>query len=90
MVTLNDIKVGRADKVDQLVIDQFIRKSALLAALPFDDCISPNGGSTLTYGYIRLATSPAAEGREINNEYTASESTRAKITTDLKNSWWLL
>lgn len=84
MVTLNDIKVGRADKVDQLVIDQFIRKSALLAALPFDDCISPNGGSTLTYGYIRLATSPAAEGREINNEYTASESTREKITTDLK------
>lgn len=84
MVTLNDIKVGRADKYDRMVIDTFIRKSQLLAVMPFDNTISPHGGSTLTYGYIRLKTSPAAEGRSINGDYTAVESTKEAVTTDLK------
>ena len=77
-VTLNDIKVGRADKVDRAIIDEFIRKSELLASLPFDDAISPNGGSTMTYGYLRVETSPAAEGRAINSDYTAAESKKEK------------
>ena len=83
-ITLNDIKIGRADKYDRMVIDTFMRKSALLAAMPFDNCISPSGGSTLTYGYIRLKTSPAAEGREINSDYTASAATKEAVTTDLQ------
>jgi len=83
-ITLNDIKIGRADKYDRMVIDTFVRKSALLAAMPFDNCISPSGGSTLTYGYIRLKTSPAAEGRAINSDYTASAATKESVTTDLQ------
>ena len=46
-ITLNDIKIGKADKYDQMVIDTFLRKSPILAAMPFDNCISPSGGSTL-------------------------------------------
>lgn len=83
-ITLNDIKIGRADKYDRMVIDTFMRKSAILAAMPFDNCISPSGGSTLTYGYIRLKTSPAAEGRAINNDYTAAPATKEAVTTDLQ------
>ena len=83
-ITLNDIKIGRADKYDRMVIDTFLRKSAILAAMPFDNCISPSGGSTLTYGYIRLKTSPAAEGRAINSDYTASVATKEEVTTDLQ------
>jgi len=83
-ITLNDIKIGRADKYDQMVIDTFLRKSPILAAMPFDNCISPSGGSTLTYGYIRVKTSPAAEGRAINSDYTAAPATKEAVTTDLK------
>jgi len=83
-ITLNDIKIGRADKYDRMVIDTFMRKSAILAAMPFDNCISPSGGSTLTYGYIRLKTSPAAEGRAINSDYTAAAATKEAVTTDLQ------
>jgi len=83
-ITLNDIKIGRADKYDQMVIDTFLRKSPILAAMPFDNCISPSGGSTLTYGYIRVRTSPAAEGRDINSDYTAAPATKEAVTTDLK------
>ena len=83
-ITLSDIKIGRADKYDRMVIDTFMRKSALLAAMPFDNCISPSGGSTLTYGYIRLKTSPAAEGREINRDYNTSVATKEAVTTDLQ------
>ncbi len=83
-ITLNDIKVGRADKYDQMVIDTFLRKSPILAAMPFDNCISPSGGSTLTYGYIRVKTSPAAEGRDVNSDYTAAPATKEAVTTDLK------
>lgn len=83
-ITLNDIKIGRADKYDRMVIDTFIRKSALLAAMPFDNCISPSGGSTLTYGYIRLKSSPAAEGRTINSDYTAAAATKEAVTTELQ------
>lgn len=83
-ISLTDIKVGRADKYDQMVIDTFLRKSPILAAMPFDNCISPSGGSTLTYGYIRVKTSPAAEGREINKDYTAAPATKEAVTTDLQ------
>lgn len=83
-ITLNDIKVGRADKYDQMVVDTFLRKSPILAAMPFDNCISPSGGSTLTYGYIRLKTSPAAEGRAVGSDYTAAPATKEAVTTDLK------
>ncbi|MCI6068106.1 MAG: hypothetical protein MR707_07775 [Galactobacillus timonensis] len=48
-LTLEQAKVGMADKVDQNVIDEFRRSSFILDKLTFDDAVSPGtGGSTLT------------------------------------------
>lgn len=66
-----------ADKVDQQVIDEFRRNSLLLDMLTFDDTISPGtGGSTLTYGYVRLETPSTCAVRTINTEYTPGEAKR--------------
>ncbi len=81
-ITLAEAKVGMADHVDQMVIDEFQRSSFLLDNLPFDNSISPGtGGSTLTYGYIQLKTPSTATTRAINAEYTANEAKREKKTT---------
>lgn len=50
-ITLEEMKKGMTDKVAQQVVDTFIRKSQLLELLPFDNAVSPSGGSTLTYAY---------------------------------------
>ena len=85
MITLLQAKVGMADKVDQLVVDEFRRSSILLDALAFDDAVSPGtGGSTLTYGYTRLKTPAQAGFRALNTEYTAQVSDREAKTVDLK------
>lgn len=82
-ITLAEAKVGMADKVDQMVIDEFRRSSLLLDRLTFDNCISPGtGGSTLAYGYIQLLTPSTAAVRTINTEYTANEAKRTKKTTN--------
>ena len=81
-ITLQEAKVGMADKVDQQIIDTFQRSSMLLDALTFDNCISPGtGGSTLAYGYIQLQTPSTAAVRAINSEYTPGEAKRVKKTT---------
>ena len=82
MITLQEAKVGMADKVDQNVVDTFRRSSLLLDNLVFDNAISPGtGGSTLTYGYIQLKTPSTAAVRQINSEYTAGEAKREEKTT---------
>ena len=84
-ITLAEAKVGMADKVDQMVVDEFRRSSLLLDSLTFDDCVSPGtGGSTLTYGYIQLQTPSTAAFRAVNSEYTAVEAKRKKMTAELK------
>ena len=84
-ITLQEAKVSMADKVDQMVIDEFRRNSLLLEQLIFDDAVSPGtGGSTLTYGYTRLKTPGLAQFREINKEYSTQEAKREKHTVDLK------
>ena len=76
-VTLAEAKVGMADKVDQQVIDEFRRDSLLLDMLTFDDSVSPGtGGSTLTYGYMRLKSPSTVATRTINTEYTPNEAKR--------------
>ena len=81
-ITLQEAKVGMADKVDQNVVDTFRRSSLLLDNLVFDNAISPaTGGSTLTYGYIQLKTPSTAAVRQINSEYTAGEAKREEKTT---------
>lgn len=85
MITLAEAKVGMADKVDQQVIDEFRRGSLLLDMLVFDDAVSPGtGGSTLTYGYMKLKTPSTAAFRKLNTEYTGNEAKREKASVDLK------
>lgn len=83
-ITLNEMKVGMADKVSQHVIDTFVRESEVLEMLPFDNCVSPSGGSTLTYGYVQKKLPSTAAFRAINTEYKASQATVEKKHTELK------
>ncbi len=81
-ITLQQAKVGMADKVDQQVVDMFRRNSLLLDNMVFDNAISPGtGGSTLTYGYIQLKTPSTAAVRTVGGEYTPGEALREKKTT---------
>ena len=81
-ITLQEAKVGMADKVDQQVVDMFRRSSHLLDKLTFDNTISPGtGGSTLTYGYIQLKSPATAAVRNVGGEYTPGEAKREKKTT---------
>jgi len=83
-ITLEEAKVGMADKVDQQVVDEFRRESFLLDKLVFDDAVSPGtGGSTMTYGYMQLKTPSTAARRDINTEYVNNEAKREKKTADL-------
>ena len=83
MITLAQSNVGRADKVEQMVIEMFIKKSEVLELLPFANDVSPNGGSTLTYGYVQEKTPSTAAFRAIGSEYTASEATVEEKTVKL-------
>lgn len=83
-MTLAEMKVGMSDKVAQQVVDIFLRESEILQALPFDNCVSPQGGSTMTYAYIQKKLPSTAAFRTLNNEYTASQATVEKKTADLK------
>lgn len=83
-MTLNDMKVGMSDKVSQHVVDIFVRESEILQALPFDNCVSPMGGSTLTYTYMQTMLPSVATFRGLNTEYEANEATLVKKAADLK------
>ena len=83
-ILLKDMKVGMTDKVAEQVIDTFVRESEILELLPFDNCVSPTGGSTLTYGYVQKKLPSTAAFRAINTEYTPNEATVEKKSVDLK------
>ena len=83
-MTLAEMKVGMSDKVTQQVVDIFIRESEILELLPFDDCVSPSGGSTLTYGYVQKKLPSATAFRAINSEYKSSQATTEKKSVELK------
>lgn len=84
-ITLEESKVGMADKVVQSVIDDTRRGSFLLEKMIFDNAVSPGtGGSTLTYGYVRTKTPGTAGFREINSDYTPQEAKREKHSVELK------
>lgn len=83
-MTLNEMKVGMSDKVTQQVIDLFVRHSEILELLPFDNCVSPSGGSTLTYGYVQKKLPSATAFRAINTEYAPSQATVEHKSVDLK------
>lgn len=83
-MTLAEMKVGMADKVTQKVVDIFVRHSEILELLPFDNCVSPSGGSTLTYGYVQKKLPSATAFRAINSEYASSQATVEKKSVELK------
>lgn len=83
-ITLAEMKVGMADKVFEQVIDTFLRESEILQLLPFDNCVSPSGGSTLTYTYVQTVLPSTAEFRALNTEYTDSAAKLEKKSADLK------
>ena len=81
-ITLQEAKVGMADKVDQNIVDMFRRSSLLLDNMVFDNAISPGaGGSTLNYGYIQLKSPATAAVRTVGSEYTPGEAKREKKAT---------
>lgn len=83
-MTLNDMKAGMTDKVAQQVVDIFQRESEILQVLPFDNTVSPTGGSTLTYTYMQTKTPATAAFRKLNAEYEAQEATLEQKSADLK------
>ena len=83
-MTLAEMKVGLSDKVARQVVDIFLRKSEILQLLPFDNCVSPSGGSTLTYSYMQKKLPSVAAFRALNTEYTANEATLEQKVANLK------
>ena len=83
-ILLKDMKVGMQNKVSQHVVDTFVRKSELLELLPFDNCVSAGGGSTLIYGYNQKKLPSQTAFRALNTEYTASEAKQEHKTVELK------
>ncbi|WP_286910747.1 major capsid protein [Clostridium sp. UBA1652] len=84
-ITLQQAKVGMANKVDQMVVDEFRRGSILMDKITFDDTVSPGtGGSTLVYGYTQLKTPATAGFRDINTEYTPQVADRQTKSVELK------
>ena len=83
-MTLAEMKAGMSDKVSQQIVDIFLRESEILQLLPFDNCVSPQGGSTRTYSYIQKKLPSVAAFRALNAEYTANQATVEKKSADLK------
>ena len=83
-MTLADMKIGMADKVAEQVVDTFLRESEVLQVLPFDNCVSPSGSSTLTYTYLQTKLPATAAFRALNTEYTANEATLVQKSANLK------
>lgn len=79
-----DFKEGMTDKVAPALVDTFLRHSEVLQLMPFDNAVSPTGGSTLTYGYMQTKLPSTASFRPLNTEYTASEATVERKNVDLK------
>jgi hypothetical protein len=84
-VTLAQAQVNVQNDVDYAVIDNFRRYSWLMDQIVFDDTVTPGtGGGTLTYGYTRLISAAATDFRAYNTEYSPSQATRQRFTSDLK------
>lgn len=79
-----DFKEGMTDKVAPVLVDTFLRNSEVLQLMPFDDAVSPTGGSTLTYGYVQTKLPSTAAFRALNTEYTSSEAKVERKNVDLK------
>lgn len=84
MLNLAEMTVGQADKVVQNVIDTFVRESEILELLPFDNAVSPTGGSTMVYGYVQEKVPSQASFRAIGSEYTPNDAKIKEESVKLK------
>lgn len=84
MLRLQDLTVGQEDKVFEKVVETFIRESEILELLPFDNAVSPSGGSTLVYGYTQTKAPSTAAFRAIGKEYDSSEAVIRELSVRLK------
>ena len=82
-LTLVQAKALSQDKLVNQVIDEFV-ESPLMAALPFDNTVKPQGGNTLAYVYNRVTTLPSAATRAINSEYVPQETVTTQQVVNLK------
>lgn len=83
-MTLEEIKKGMNDKVFGQIVDIFLRESAILQMLPFDDCVSASGGgSTMKYKYLRKVLPATAQFRKLNGKYTPSMATKQEFEAAL-------
>ena len=83
-MTLEEIKKGMSDKVFSQIVDIFLRQSAILQMLPFDDCVSASGGgSTMKYKYLRKVLPAAAQFRKLNGSYTPTAATKQEFEAAL-------
>ena len=83
-MTLEEIKKGMNDKVFDQIVDIFLRESAILQMLPFDDCVSASGGgSTMKYKYLRKVLPATAQFRKLNGSYTPSAATKQEFEAAL-------
>ncbi len=84
VMTLEEIKKGMSDKVFDKIVEIFLRESAILQKLSFDDCVSASGGgSTMKYKYLRKVLPATAEFRKLNASYTASAATKQECEAAL-------
>ncbi|GFH36627.1 major capsid protein [Streptomyces pacificus] len=84
-ITLAQAQVNTQTDIDYAVIDNLRRYSWLLDQIAFDDTVNPGtGGTTLTYGYVRLTAARSAQFRALNSEYTPAQAQRQPFTVTLK------
>lgn len=84
-ITLAQAQVNTQTDIDYAVIDNLRRYSWLLDQIAFDDTVNPGtGGTTLTYGYVRLTAARSAQFRALNSEYTPGQAARAALSVQLK------
>lgn len=84
MLKLSDMTVGQQDKVAEKIVELFLRESDILQDLPFDNAVSPSGGSTLMYGYVQEKLPSMAAFRAIGQEYTPNNATIENKSVMLK------
>ena len=88
-LTLQDMREGASDKVAEQVVDTFLRESEILQMITFDDTVSPQGGSTLTYNYFQKQIPSTAAFRKLNEEYTDWDSIEGTDNKrNCKNKKW--
>ena len=92
MVTLEQLAKANGDKIAQGFISELATNSYLLEHMPFDNCVSANGGSDLVYGYKRLKQYAEAETRGLGVDANGGNSidfdfitTKLSILTSLQN-----